>query len=73
MKLLKQIVQNLDFSVLENMLENLIMKISMDESQYSINMSLTKFSQFMTKILVIYWIITSKKYQPSMGTAEALF
>lgn len=55
------------------MLENLIMKISMDESQYSINMSLTKFSQFMTKILVIYWIITSKKYQPSMGTAEALF
>lgn len=48
-------------------------KISAEDDQYMIDMSLTKFCQFITKILLIYWILKKPGFKPSAGLALNLF
>ena len=38
-----------------------------------IDMSLTKFCQYLTKVLIIYWLLKKPDYQPKLSICEALF
>ncbi len=51
---------NLSEQTKNTVLEVLLQHISADNGQYMVDMGLAKFCQFLTRIIIIYWLVKSK-------------
>jgi hypothetical protein len=71
--LLRDILRNLEESSANILLELLLEGVSMEEEQYMVDMSLTKFCQLTTNILMIYWLMSRKGFQLRADLAFGLF